>query len=156
MSPLREESISSGSSHSSTGKKKNKCSTTAGSERENERKTLASKENKAVGWLRVIAFLLLLCTAAGVSTVIYRGLKNNQLDDFDRGFEADATKVIDSFHRALAKKLTAIDAFAGLYTSHAQFANAIWPNVTRKYLLFPSFAFVWRIYIIHVLCSQTN
>ena len=99
-------------------------------EKDAERKTLARKENKAVAWLRGLVFFVLLVTTALVSTGVFLFTMNDQEEDFEHEFEAHATKILESFHTTVERKLEALDALAVAYTSYAIGTGASWPNVT--------------------------
>jgi hypothetical protein len=95
-----------------------------------ERKTLASKENAAVFWVRGAVFLVLLGTAALVSSIVYLYTRNDQVQDFENAFEAHATKIVESFYETVERKLEAIDALSVTITSYAKSTGATFPNVT--------------------------
>jgi hypothetical protein len=100
------------------------------SEREQERSSLASHENKAVGLLRVIVFIVLSITAAMVAIGVHRYTTNDQQSNFETDFDANAAKLLESFHNSVERKLEAVDAFAVTITSHALHSGSTWPNVT--------------------------
>jgi class 3 adenylate cyclase len=95
-----------------------------------ERKTLASKENAAVFWVRGAVFLVLLGTAALVSSIVYLYTSNDQTQDFESAFEAHATKILESFYETVERKLEAVDSLSVTITSYAKSTGATFPNVT--------------------------
>jgi class 3 adenylate cyclase len=95
-----------------------------------ERKTLASKENRAVFWVRGAVFLVLLGTAALVSTIVCMYTKNDQVQDFESAFEGHATRIQESFYDTIERKLEAVDALSVTITSYAKSTGATFPNVT--------------------------
>ena len=109
----------------------------ADKEKEEERRKLAHNESKAVSWLRVAVFLVLIATAVAVSLAIYNLVKDGQDGDFAMEFEAHADIVLGAFTTSVASKLAAMDALASQMTSYARSSNSVWPNVT-----FPDFE-IW-------------
>jgi class 3 adenylate cyclase len=103
---------------------------TANADKVLERKTLASKENTAVFWVRCAVFLVLLGTAALVSTIVCLYTKNDQVQDFESAFEAHATRIQESFYETIERKLEAVDALSVTITSYAKSTGATFPNVT--------------------------
>jgi hypothetical protein len=100
------------------------------SDLEQERRTLARHENKAVGMLRVIVFLVLSIAAAIVAMGVYRYTANDQQSNFETDFDANAARLLESFHESVERKLEAVDALAVTVTSHAMESASTWPNVT--------------------------
>jgi hypothetical protein len=100
------------------------------SELEQERRTLGRKENKAVSMLRVIVFLVLSITAATVAIGVFRYIANDQQSNFEADFDANAARLLESFHESVERKLEAVDALAVTITSHALYSGSTWPNVT--------------------------
>ena len=99
-------------------------------ELEEERRTLASNEDKAVRMLRVLVFVVLLITTTIVSIGIHRYIVNDQQSDFEHDFEAHAEKVLESFHESVERKLEALDALAVTITSYAVDHGLTFLNVT--------------------------
>jgi class 3 adenylate cyclase len=95
-----------------------------------ERQTLARKEDVAVQWMQGAVFLVLLTTAILVSTSVYIATHNDQINDFEHAFNADATKVIETFNQAIERRLTSIDALSLSITAFARDTGATFPNVT--------------------------
>lgn len=100
------------------------------SEAERVRNTLAKKEDKAIGYLRIIVFLLLVGVAASVATFIYSYVDTEQKENFDNDFQAHAFKIIESFEKTMSGKVEAMDALAMQYTAYAKETGATWPNVS--------------------------
>ncbi|CAB9509771.1 Receptor-type guanylate cyclase gcy [Seminavis robusta] len=95
-----------------------------------ERKKLAQKENEAVRWLRIVVFVVLLVTAALVSVGVYVLLRKDQKDDFEHDYQANALKIIESFHQSVERYLEALDSLSIAYTNHAFVTGSVFPNVT--------------------------
>jgi hypothetical protein len=115
------ESVASSANASIAGK-----STAIGS----ERRTLARKEDVVVHWMQVAVYLVLLTTAALVSISVYMATRNDQINDFEHAFNANATKVIETFNQAIERRLTSIDALSLSITAFARDTGATFPNVT--------------------------
>jgi hypothetical protein len=115
------------------------CSSSPGADKEvadkltdknQERNTLGRKENQAVSRLRVVVFLVLLVTATLVSVGVYLYIANDQEEDFEHDFRAQATKILESFHESVERKLEAVDALSVAFTSYARGTGVTFPNVT--------------------------
>jgi class 3 adenylate cyclase len=98
--------------------------------RQLERTTLARKENTAVKWMGGAVFVVLLATALLVSSAVYATTKNGQSQDFKNAFAADSTKVLESFNKAVERRLEAIDALSVSITASAEETGSTFPNVT--------------------------
>ena len=98
--------------------------------RDEERKTLARKEGKAVRNWRIAVFAVLVSTAALVSTSCFLYMKNDQDDDFKQEFKSLANKLLESYYHTVERKLEALDALSVAYSSYAHDTGATWPNVT--------------------------
>ena len=94
------------------------------------REVLAKQENKAVAWLRVLVFFVLLVTAILVSVGTYLYTRNDEEEDFEHDFSANAAKVIEAFHDAVDQKLGAAGTLSTTITSIAISTGATFPNVT--------------------------
>lgn len=91
---------------------------------------IARKENVAVAKIRAMAFIVLFVTTIIVATRVYLYTRNDQVIDFENGFDADATKVIESFQNSIEGRLEAVDALSVSITSFAHATGATFPNVT--------------------------
>jgi class 3 adenylate cyclase len=98
--------------------------------RQLERTTLARKENAAVKWMGGAVFVVLLATALLVSSAVYVTTKHGQAEDFKSAFAADSTKVLESFNKAVERRLEAIDALSVSITASAEETGSTFPNVT--------------------------
>jgi hypothetical protein len=94
------------------------------------KEVLASQENRAVAWLRVLVFVVLLVTAVLVSVGTYMYIRNDEEEDFENDFSASAAKVVEAFHDAVDQKLGAANTLAATITSIAMSTGATFPNVT--------------------------
>ena len=84
-----------------------------------ERKTLARRETQAVGYTRILVYLVVLITAISVSLVVYFYTKRDQQEDFETQFAAYAAKVAESFYDAVERKVGAVATFSTTITSYA-------------------------------------
>jgi hypothetical protein len=75
-------------------------------------------------------FFVLLATAILVSVAVYAIIKNGQAEDFKNAFAADSTKVLESFNKAVERRLEAIDALSVSITTYAEDSGSTFPNVT--------------------------
>jgi hypothetical protein len=92
--------------------------------------TLARKETKAVNVLRVLVLVLLLVTATLTSVGVYLYTSNEEKDNFEVAYQANAERVIESFHDAVVRRLGAINSMATGITSYALDAKQTFPFVT--------------------------
>lgn len=97
---------------------------------EDERLTLARRENRGVIRMRGLVFLVLFGTAALISTGTYVLTRHDQEIDFQKAFTADATKIIESFNKAVERRLESIDALSVSITTFAHDSGSTFPNVT--------------------------
>ena len=102
----------------------------ADADQNNERETLAKKEDKAVRWLRVCVFLLLVATATLVSLFIFNYVRTDQEEDFKHDFDANGAKLIEAFQTTMLRKVEGLAGLASSITSYAMATGASWPNVT--------------------------
>lgn len=100
-------------------------------EEEAERnEALAKNETKAISYLRMVVFLVLVTVAAAVCTTIYLFAKNNEQERFELAFADQSLKVIDAFRTNARRRVAAIDSLSQAYTSHAMSTQSKWPFVT--------------------------
>jgi hypothetical protein len=92
--------------------------------------TLARKETKAVNALRVLVLVLLLVTTTLTSVGVYLYTSNEEKQDFEVNFQANAERIIESFHDAVVRRLGAINSMATAITSHALDTKQTFPLVT--------------------------
>jgi class 3 adenylate cyclase len=95
-----------------------------------DEKVLAHKETKAVNILRAVTFFVLLLATATVSLLVFFYGRDKENDEFLKQFGYNAGKVVDSFQVNAEKRLSALEGFATMITSHALFANETFPMVT--------------------------
>ena len=100
------------------------------SETQQERQALAKKENEIIFWLRLAVFAILILTNIVVAAGVYLYTQNDQQDEFNDQFQAHASKVLETFHATVERKIQALDALSVTYTSFAAKTNATFPNVT--------------------------
>jgi hypothetical protein len=110
--------------HSANHKKKNQKSC------ETDNETLARKETKYVSVLRVLVLVLLLVTATLTSVGVYLYTSNEEEQNFEVGYQANAERIMASFHDAVVGRLGAINSMATAITSHALDTKQTFPLVT--------------------------
>ena len=96
---------------------------------EDDDKTLAGKETKAVHVLRVVVLMLLLVIAALASTGVYFYTKEDEKEKFEADFHMNALRIIESFHSSVERRLGAVNSMATAITSHARDTNQNFPFV---------------------------
>jgi class 3 adenylate cyclase len=100
-------------------------------EEESPRNCIAAKETKAVSWLRVTVFGVLVIGAIVVSVVSYFFLSDNEQDDFETAYYDQATRVVDAVLSISQRRMATLQSFVMTLTSHALFSNSsTWPEVT--------------------------
>jgi class 3 adenylate cyclase len=99
-------------------------------DKEQERATLAHKENKVVVWMKGAVAIVLLTTSVLVSTGVFLYTRNDQRGDFKDSFRADADRLLESFYKSVERTLEAVDALSVTITSHALETNSTFPNVS--------------------------
>jgi hypothetical protein len=97
---------------------------------ETVRETLARKETWAVNVLRVLVLVLLLVTATLTSVGVYLYTSNEEKQAFELGYQVNAERIIESFHKAVGRRLGAINSMATAITSHALDTKQTFPFVT--------------------------
>jgi hypothetical protein len=97
---------------------------------ETDYKTLARRETKIVNVLRVLVLLLLLITAALTSIGVYFYTSNEETHNFETGYQANAQRIVESFHDAVERRLGAINSMATAITSYSLDAKQTFPFVT--------------------------
>jgi hypothetical protein len=89
-----------------------------------------SEQTKVVKVLRVLVLLLLLITAALSSIGAYFYLSNDETQMFESGYQANAQRIVESFHDAVERRLGAINSLATAITSHSLDTKQSFPFVT--------------------------
>jgi hypothetical protein len=98
--------------------------------REPDYETLARKETKSVNLLRVLVLVLLLVTTTLTSVGVYRYTSNDEKQNFEAAYKANAERIIESFHKAVVGRLGAINSMATGITSYALDTKQTFPLVT--------------------------
>jgi hypothetical protein len=93
-------------------------------------KTLARRETKVLNVLRVLVLVLLLVTTTLTSAVVYFHTSNEETKNFESDFQANAQRIVESFHDAVERRLGAINSMATAITSHALETKQTFPFVT--------------------------
>jgi hypothetical protein len=98
--------------------------------RQPDYETLARKETKSVNLLRVLVLVLLLVTTTLTSVGVYRYTSNDEKQNFEVAYRANAERIIESFHNAVGSRLGAINSMATAITSYALDTKQTFPLVT--------------------------
>jgi uncharacterized protein (UPF0333 family) len=97
---------------------------------ETDYKTLARRETKIVSALRVLVLFLLLVTATLTSIGVYFHTSNEETQKFESTYQANAQRIVESFHDAVERRLGAINSMATAITSYSLDAKQTFPFVT--------------------------
>jgi hypothetical protein len=92
--------------------------------------TLARKETKRVNVLRALVLVLLLVATTLTSVGVYRYTSNEEKHNFEVAYQANAERIIESFHDAVVGRLGAINSMATAITSYALDTKQTFPLVT--------------------------
>jgi hypothetical protein len=93
-------------------------------------KTLARKETKAVNVLRVLVLVLLLVATTLTSVGVYIYLSNEETQMFESGYQANAQRIVESFHDAVERRMGAVNSMATAITSYTLDTKQTFPFVT--------------------------
>jgi hypothetical protein len=99
-------------------------------ENETDYEALARSETAVVNVLRVLVLVLFLIMATVTSTGVYYYTSNDEKQKFEVGYQANAERIIESFHDAVERRLGAINSMATSITSYSLDANQKFPFVT--------------------------
>jgi hypothetical protein len=102
----------------------------ANKESASDYKALARRETKAVNVLRVLVLVVLFVTATLASVGVYIYLSNEETNNFEKGYQANAQRIIESFHDAVERRLGAVNSMASVITSHSLYTKQRFPFVT--------------------------
>jgi hypothetical protein len=102
----------------------------ANKECETDYKTLARNETKVVNVLRVLVLVLLFVTAMLTSVGVYFYTSNDEKQEFESAFQANAQRIVESFHGAVERRLGAINSMATSITSYSLDTKQTFPLVT--------------------------
>jgi hypothetical protein len=102
----------------------------ANKERETDSGTLAKRETKVVKMLRALVLALLFVTATLTSVGVYFYTSNEEINNFESGYQANAQRIVESFHDAVERRLGAINSMATAITSHSLDTKQTFPFVT--------------------------
>eukprot|EP00934_Nitzschia_sp_Nitz4_P009170 Nitzschia sp. Nitz4//scaffold37_size175936//139425//149009//NITZ4_002062-RA/size175936-snap-gene-0.260-mRNA-1//-1//CDS//3329549836//9160//frame0 len=95
-----------------------------------EAEIIAKRAGKTVLYLKVVVLLILVLAGVIVALAIFFATTNGEEDAFVQVFDADATKVFETFKYNMERKLGAIDKLSVDYTSLAQDAGLSYPTFT--------------------------
>lgn len=99
-----------------------------GTEESNE--TIAKKETRAVFWIKITVFTVLVVATITAALLTYFTLSREQTDDLETQFKDFSTKIIDNFYRSTSMKLWTANTIGITYTSYAASVGSSFPNVT--------------------------
>jgi hypothetical protein len=102
----------------------------ANKECETDYKTLARRETKVLNALRALVLVLLLVAATLTSVGVYIYTSNDETQKFESVYQANAQRIVESFHDAVERRLGAINSMATAITSHALDTKQTFPFVT--------------------------
>ena len=100
------------------------------SENEKDYEALVRSETAVVNVLRVLVLVLLLIMATVTSTGVYYYTSHDEKQKFEEGYQANAERIIESFHDAVECRLGAINSMATSITSYSLDAKQTFPFVT--------------------------
>jgi hypothetical protein len=92
--------------------------------------TVASGETRAINILRAAVLLLLAFTAILSCVGVYFYTRNEEQLKYERAYEANALRIVESFHTTVERRLEAMHSLALSVTSYALDANKTFPFVT--------------------------
>jgi hypothetical protein len=100
------------------------------SETSNDAECVAKRETKAIFWLKLI-FVLVLCIACSImATFTYLTWSKTETRHFERAFDEEARRLIDSFYLGQGSKVWAASALSTSILLFASQNNLDFPNVT--------------------------
>ena len=100
---------------------------------EEERKELAGTgNNKAVGYLRLAVYIVVVVTALLVCILVYVIAKKDEQTNFEDNFAAFADKLVESFNNEVEVRIGAINSLSTAITTFALSSGATFPNVTVR------------------------
>lgn len=91
---------------------------------------LASKEDKAVKWLRVAVIGILISAAVLLSAGCGIFMRQEEHRKFEENVEANSNKILDAVYVTIQRKMEALDTLSASFTAFALETEAVWPNVT--------------------------
>jgi hypothetical protein len=97
---------------------------------ETDYKTLARRETKIVNVLRALVLVLLLVTATLTSSGVFVYTSNEEKQKFESTYQANAQRIVESFHDAVERRLGAINSMATAITSYSLDTKQTFPFVT--------------------------
>ncbi|CAB9513943.1 Receptor-type guanylate cyclase gcy [Seminavis robusta] len=98
-----------------------------------ERRNLARTETRRVFVLKTVIFVVLILATIATSVAVFSYARSEEDADFEHEFESHATKVFQSFHGAVYRKLGVLDTFSTSITLFALENNLTFPFVTLPF-----------------------
>jgi hypothetical protein len=95
-----------------------------------ESEQFAVKETKALFWIRLFLFSVVLMSSVTVAVVVYYHTSGAESKEFEERFDHEATKIFEAVGGSLDLSLGAIDSFIVGLLCYARTTNATWPFVT--------------------------
>jgi hypothetical protein len=102
----------------------------ANKECETDYKRLAERETNAVNVLRVLVLVLFLVTTTLTSVGVYFYTSNEETQNFESTYQANAQRIVESFHDAVERRLGAVNSLATAITSYSLDTKQTFPFVT--------------------------
>ncbi|CAB9501958.1 Receptor-type guanylate cyclase gcy [Seminavis robusta] len=99
-------------------------------EAEEKNKLLQRHEEKAVSYVRVAVYCVVVFTAIAVTLLVYFYTKNEQENDFRTVFEIYGNKLAESFIDSVDRKIVAVGGLSATITNYALSNGLTFPNVT--------------------------
>jgi hypothetical protein len=90
---------------------------------------IATKESKAVRWIRIIAIAVIVSSTLGVALGVFYYMTNTEKKTFAYRFDSDSYKVLESIGSTFDRSLGSVDAFSVGLVSTAKQTNQTWPFV---------------------------
>lgn len=98
--------------------------------RHSQQEEIAQKESKQSVWLRVLAVLVLVLLAVAVVVGVCVYMTDEEQQEFETTFDADASKVVEAIGKTLDQTLGSTDAFIVQMVANARDNVREWPFVT--------------------------
>jgi hypothetical protein len=95
-----------------------------------ESEQFAVKETKALFWIRLFLFSIVLVSAVCTAVAVYYYTSDAESKEFEERFDNEAAKIFEAVGGSLNLSLGAIDSFIVGLLSYARTTNSTWPYVT--------------------------
>eukprot|EP00538_Stauroneis_constricta_P004319 CAMPEP_0119570876 /NCGR_PEP_ID=MMETSP1352-20130426/43835_1 /TAXON_ID=265584 /ORGANISM="Stauroneis constricta, Strain CCMP1120" /LENGTH=813 /DNA_ID=CAMNT_0007620553 /DNA_START=258 /DNA_END=2700 /DNA_ORIENTATION=- len=95
-----------------------------------KQKLLDSNVNRRTRTMRVVAFGVLILSAAAVCSIVYHYIRSSEKQHFEETFDSQAARILELFHQSVDARLQAIDSLSTAITTFAAASGSTFPNVT--------------------------